>query len=274
MIVLLLALIVGTWNGNWFPSGRAEHRANPDVEAATIKAAGKMIARGLHKIDTNGTEAVILTFNEIRNRAVAEALVEAIGRKDLKMVSISQYRRRDRFDYQQDFIATTLPLVESRWARWDYVEPGNPPRGYAFASVVVTPAITANVYAVHLKSNYGAKDPETALNNRLARSNAVEQVIRREANSPYVIFAGDFNADKWKKEFADEAIFPMLEKAGYLNPLELLSKRARWTYPNRRYGNSALDYIMVKGFRFDEKPEKIPNEELSDHYFLVSRVHY
>ena len=32
-ILLLAAVVVGTWNGNWFPSGRAEHRAHPDVEA-------------------------------------------------------------------------------------------------------------------------------------------------------------------------------------------------------------------------------------------------
>lgn len=269
---LLLALIVGTWNGKWFPSGRADHRANPEVEAATIKSSGKMIARGLRQADTNGTEDVILVFNEIRNREVAEALVAAIGRTNLVMASISQYRRRNRLDYQQDFIATTLPVVEANWANWEYRENANPPRGYAFASVVVEPAVTARVYAVHLKSNYGAKDPATALYNRLARSNAVEQVISRESASKYVILAGDFNADKWKKEFTEEAVFPMLEKAGYANPLEQLSKRARWTYPNKRYGNSALDYIMVKGFDASEKPFKVPNDELSDHYLLLTRI--
>ena len=41
---MLAALVVGTWHGNWFPSGRAEHRAHPDVEAATIEAAAKMLA--------------------------------------------------------------------------------------------------------------------------------------------------------------------------------------------------------------------------------------
>ena len=56
---ILLSVIVGTWNGNWFPSGRAEHRAHPDVEAATIAAAGKMIASGLAKVDPTGREDVI-----------------------------------------------------------------------------------------------------------------------------------------------------------------------------------------------------------------------
>lgn len=270
--VLLLALIVGTWNGKWFPSGRADHRAHPDVEAATIKASGRMIARGLHQVDTNETEDVVLVFNEIRNREAAEALVSAIGRTNLVLASISGYRRRNRLDYQQDFIATTLPVAEANWANWEYRKEANPPRGYAFAAVVVEPAVTAKVYAVHLKSNYGAKDPDTARYNRLARANAIEQVIAKEKDSKYVILAGDFNADKWKNEFAEEAVFPMLEKAGYSNPLELLSKRARWTYPNKRYGNSALDYIMLKGFVSPEKPIKVPNTELSDHYFLLTQV--
>ena len=38
-------ITIATWNGNWFPSGRAEHRAHPDVEAATTVAAGKLLAR-------------------------------------------------------------------------------------------------------------------------------------------------------------------------------------------------------------------------------------
>ena len=32
LAVMLAAVVVGTWNGNWFPTGRAEHRAHPDVE--------------------------------------------------------------------------------------------------------------------------------------------------------------------------------------------------------------------------------------------------
>ena len=44
---ILLALVVGTWNGEWFPSGRAEHRASDEVERETIRAAGQMLREGL-----------------------------------------------------------------------------------------------------------------------------------------------------------------------------------------------------------------------------------
>ena len=106
-ISLIAAVVVGTWNGNWFPSGRAEHRAHPDVEAATISASARMLADGLRGIDPEGTNDVILCLNEIRGPSAASNLVAQIGRSGLRVMSISGYRRRDRFDQQQDVIATT-----------------------------------------------------------------------------------------------------------------------------------------------------------------------
>ena len=98
LFAVLAAVVVGTWNGNWFPSGRAEHRANPAVEAATTRAAGKMLAEGLKAVDPQGTNDVILCLHEIRGPKAASNLVARIGRKGLKVVIVSGYRRRDRFD--------------------------------------------------------------------------------------------------------------------------------------------------------------------------------
>lgn len=273
MLAFLLAVIVGTWNGDWFPSGRAEHRANPEVEAATIRASGKMIARGLAKIDTNGTEDVILTFNEMRNREVADALVAAIGRTNLVVASISGYRRRDRFDYQQDFIATTLPVAQADWAYWEFAEGIKPPRGYAHAAIVVEPAVTAQVYAVHLKSNYGSSNPETAKFNERLRTLAMDQLIAKGTNDAYVIYSGDFNADFSKVSPSNETYFAALTKAGFFNTMATLKKRSRGTYRNRRYGNSTLDYVMTKGFELgEEKPRLVPNDELSDHWLVLMQL--
>ena len=111
LLVVLAAVIVGTWNGNWFPSGRAEHRAHPDVERATIDAAAKMIAAGLERLDPEGTNDVILCLGEMRGPKVVSNLVERIGRPGLKTAIVSAYRRRDRFDMQQNAIATTLPVA-------------------------------------------------------------------------------------------------------------------------------------------------------------------
>ena len=267
------AVVVGTWNGNWFPSGRAEHRAHPDVEAATITAAARMLADGLKAVDPAGTNDVILCLNEIRGPRAASNLVAQIGRKGLRIAAVSGYRRRDRFDMQQDVIATTLPVAEAHWSKWKVAGKSTPPRGYAFAAVVVDPATTANVYAVHLKSNYGATTKEAAAQNREKRTLAIAQVVEQERrkrgrpNRPVVV-AGDMNADKWGKEFAEEKLFGLLEEAEFLNPLGDLPPKARGTHPSHKWGDSALDYIFCRGLKAVARPRIVPNEELSDHYAL------
>ena len=272
-ILLIAAVVVGTWNGNWFPSGRAEHRAHPDVEAATITAAAKMLAGGLKLVDPEETNDVILCLNEIRGPKAASNLVAQIGRKDLRVAAVSGYRRRDRFDQQQDVIATTLPVAETHWSKWKVAGKLTPPRGYAFAAVVVDPATTANVYAVHLKSNYGATTKEIAALNRAKRTHAIAQLVEQEREKrgcPVrpVVVAGDMNADRWGKDFADEELFGLLEKAEFANPLADLSANARGTHPSKRYGDSALDYIFCRGLKSIDLPRIVPNDELSDHYAL------
>ena len=77
---LVLALVVGTWNGEWFPSGRAEHRANEQVERAAIRAAGQMLSEGISAVDPSGGDDVVLCLSEIRDLETAQALCSAIGR--------------------------------------------------------------------------------------------------------------------------------------------------------------------------------------------------
>ena len=275
LFAVLAAVVVGTWNGNWFPSGRAEHRAHPAVEAATTKAAAKMLASGLKAVDPKGTNDVILCLHEIRGPKAASNLVARIGRKDLKVVIVSGYRRRDRFDQQQDVIATTLPVADAHWCRWRQAAKMTPPRGYAFAAVVIDPATTANVYAVHLKSNYGATSAELVAANREKRKRAVAQVVEQESPrkgrpARPVILAGDMNADKWRREFDGEPLFPLVEEAGFANALEELPSESRGTHPSARYGDSALDYVFHRGFRSVARPQIVPNDGLSDHNALFT----
>ena len=274
LVALLAAVVVGTWNGNWFPSGRAEHRAPPAVEAKTIREAAKMLSAGLSAVDPLETNDVILCLNEIRGPKVASNLVAQIGRPGLRVAVISGYRRRDRFDQQQDVIATTLPVAEAHWSRWRQAGRLTPPRGYAFAAVVIDAATTANVYAVHLKANYRAKGAELA-ENAEKRAKSVEQVIRQEtpkkgrATRP-VVLAGDLNADKWRNEFADERQFAALEAAGFGNVLDELPAGMRGTHPSARYGDSALDYVFFRGLQSVARPQIVPNDGLSDHNALFA----
>ena len=270
--VLFSALTVGTWNGNWFPSGRAEHRAPEAVEQAMIEEAGRMIKEGLAKADPTGKNDLILCFNEFRHDDTAEKLVKAIGRSDLKVAVVSGYRRRDRFDQQQDVIATTLPVAESNWSKWKNSKKNTPPRGYAHALIVIEPAVTASVYSVHLKSNYGATTAEIAESNRLKRAKAIEQIVgqekpkRSEKNPHPVIIAGDFNADRWSAEFAEETIFKTLEDGGYFNSFELAASDKRATHPGRgKWGDSTLDYVFTRGMKPFGAPVIVPAKDISDH---------
>lgn len=270
--LLLAAVLVGTWNGNWFPSGRAEHRAHPDVEAATISSSARMLREGIQSLDPTGSNDVILCLHEMRGPHAAEELVRQIGRSGLRVVSVSGYRRRDRFDMQQDVIATTLPVVGSGWEKFAPQGRETPPRGYSYATVVVSEGTTGTVYAVHLKSNYGAKTAEANELNRLKRTHSIVQILGdlSARRAQVAIVAGDFNADKWRKEFAAEKIFDLLENAGFDNVLARLPPDCRGTHPSRRHGDSALDYIMARGLTPVGNPRLIPNEALSDHYALFA----
>lgn len=270
-VFAIAAIVVGTWNGKWFPSGRAEHRASPVAESSTIDAAGRMIRSGLAKVDREGTNDLILCFNEIRGLKVAERLCAAIGRTNLTVAVVSGYRRRDRFDQQQDVIMTTLPVRRSNWSLWRRPHRIFPPRGYAHAVIGLATNREVSVYAIHLKSNYGATTEAIKAENRLKRSYPVEQLIDQEKKSQCVIVAGDFNADCWRKEFADETIFRAFGKAGYENPLARLPEAQRTTYPNRRLGNSTLDYIMIRGLRVITDPVIEPGDPISDHHAIFVR---
>lgn len=258
-------VIVGTWNGNWFPSGRAEHRAHPAVERTTTEVAANMLSSAIKAVDPEGKNDIILVLNEIRSPSVASNLLSRISRKDLVLVSISGYRRRDRYDQQQDVIATTLPVAGRGWSRWLNEKQETPPRGYAYANIVVEPTVTARVYAVHLKSNYGGNTPEKAALNRAKRAHSARQIAAQVKRIRHVIVAGDLNTDPWRDEFESEKTMGIFEKAGFRNHLAELPPGRRATHPNRRHGDSTLDYILSKGFESARIPYIEPGCDISDH---------
>ena len=269
--ILLAAITVGTWNGKWFPSGRAEHRAPEAEEAATIAKAGVLLRDGLAKADPAGTNGVILCLNEIRGPDTAQRLLEAIGRTNLAVAVVTRYRRRDRFDMQQDVILTTLPIVSANWAKWKNSRESTPPRGYARANLLLTPSVTGTVYAVHLKSNYGQTTQKLADLNRVKRSLAARQIVEQERTGRKkkgcpVIVAGDINADRWAAQFSEDTVFAVFEKAGFMNVMELLDPLARATYSGRgKWGGTTLDYVFHRGLRTSGGPFVLSAGEISDH---------
>ncbi len=276
---ILLALVVGTWNGQWFPSGRAEHRADESAEKATIAAAGKMLREGIAKMDPTGEEDVVLCLSEIRDLESAEALCRAIGRTNLVVSIVSAYRRRDRFDQQQNVIMTTLPLAKANWSRWRVWKDDSPPRGYSHVDAIVAPAVTASVYSVHLKSNYGQTTESAKKSNRLKRGRAIGQLVeqerpkRKKYRGP-VIIAGDFNADRFSKEFEEESVFRTLAAAGFSDAFDGLEGSSRITHRGRskRYPGSTLDYVYFRGLEKSGDAVVVPAVGISDHDAVFVRL--
>ena len=275
---LLLAVVVGVWNGEWFPSGRAEHRAAPEIEQAAIRAAGKMLREGLDRIAPGEEEGVVICLNEVRDMETADALCREIGRTNLAVSVVTGYRRRDRFDQQQDAILTSLPVARANWSWWKTSRDARPPRGYARADVVLSSAVTATVYAVHLKSNYGQTTEEIAATNRLKRAHAIEQLVEQEQpkrgrfRAPVVI-AGDFNADRYAKDSEKETLFKTLSEASFVDVFEGVSPEGRATYPGRgRRKDGTLDYIMLRGLEVDGPPLVVPATGISDHNAVFVRL--
>jgi len=179
---------------------------------------------------------------------------------------------------QQDVILTTLPVAERNWSVWKSEKGVRPPRGYAHAELVLSPAVTASVYAVHLKSNYGSRDAGVRAENRAKRELSARQLValamgrtgvrsgtRRSRETHPVVIAGDFNADPSRRDFAGERTVALLVEAAFQNVLELLPPAARVTHPNVRYGGSTLDYIFTAALEPIGPPRILPAGELSDH---------
>jgi endonuclease/exonuclease/phosphatase family metal-dependent hydrolase len=226
----------------------------------------------------NDTETIIYGANGISE--IGDLSTKYPGTVDvskgLKLAAISRYRWSDRFDQQQDVIATTLPVVDSHWSVWKKKSSVKPPRGYVFTSVVIDGVVTANVYAVHLKSNYGqGKDEKKIEDNRRKRSIAIEQIVemekpRRRSFRRPVIVAGDLNADKRRKEFSQDTIFKTLDESGFCDVYLNMPEEERYTTEHRYFGKSAIDYIFYRDFSVCGVPEALAVKNVSDHRALFA----
>ena len=105
--LVIFAVLAGSWNLKWFPSGRAEHRASARVEAANIADAAEVIRDNL-----KGTGRIMF-LQELRSPQACSNLVAAIGDKTLKVAAASAFRdfRDNRLQWQQLGILTDLPVI-------------------------------------------------------------------------------------------------------------------------------------------------------------------
>lgn len=265
---LIFAVLAGSWNLKWFPSGRAEHRASPRVEAANMADAADVIRANLKG------KGRIMFVQEVRSPQACSNLVEAIGDPKLKVAVATAFRdfRDNRLQWQQLGILTDLPVIESEWKYAKRAGRMFVPRGYAYALLDGGSEGRIACFCVHLKSNYGARKAQAKKENMLKRETAVRQVLQAAAKcgADRILIAGDFNSDRFQESFRDEKIFRLLEDEGFKDGWDGAASSERGTHPgNGRYPDSTLDYVFYRGYPRCSSRLLVPSVPLSDHRMLV-----
>ena len=265
---LIFAVLAGSWNLKWFPSGRAEHRSSARVESANIADAADVIRANLKGFGR------VLFLQEMRDAKACSNLVVAIGDTNLKVAVVSAFRdfRDNRLQWQQLGIVTDLPVLKTEWKYSKKADGMFVPRGYAYALLDGGEEGRIACFCVHLKSNYGAKKAAKKKENMLKREAAVRQVLAAAENcgADKILIAGDFNSDRFQKAFKDERMFPMLESAGFKDGWEGTDPSERGTHPgSSRYPDSTLDYVFYKGYSRCASRFLAPAVPVSDHRMLT-----
>ena len=267
---LIFAVLAGSWNLKWFPSGRAEHRASARVESANIADAADVIRANL-----KGTGRVLF-LQEMRDAKACSNLVVAIGDTNLKVAVATAFRdfRDNRLQWQQLGIVTDLPVIKAEWRYSKKADGMFVPRGYAYALLDGGEERRIACFCVHLKSNYGAKKAAKKKENMLKREAAIRQVLAaaEKCGADRILIAGDFNSDRFQRAFKDERMFPMLESAGFKDGWEGTDPSQRGTHPgSSRYPDSTLDYVFYKGYSRCASRSLAPAVPVSDHRMLAMK---
>jgi endonuclease/exonuclease/phosphatase family metal-dependent hydrolase len=266
--LFIFAVLAGSWNLKWFPSGRAEHRASPRVEAANIADAAEVIRANLKG------RGRVMFLQEMRDAQACTNLAKAVGDADLKVAVASAFRdfRDNRLQWQQLGILTDLPVIEAKWKYSKKAGGLFVPRGYAYALLDGGAEGRIACFCVHLKSNYGARKAAKKKENMLKREACIRQVLEaaKGCKADRILIAGDFNSDRFQKAFADEKIFAIMESAGFKDGWAGAEMSVRGTHPgNTRYPDSTLDYVFYKGYCGCTSRSLAPVVPVSDHRMLV-----
>jgi endonuclease/exonuclease/phosphatase family metal-dependent hydrolase len=281
--ILILSIVVGTWNGKWFPSGRAERRAPAEEEASAIKKAGRMLGSSIEKMVTSTNDVVVICLQEMYNSEVVSNLashIEVEGSK-MRVASVSRFYNpeRRRYENQQVAVISNRDEIDGGWISYKTDIGDAVPRGSAFASFVVD-ANTVTVYSVHLKSNYGGNTKLKMAQNQSLRSAGIRRLLSHidggaglgEACGKVVI-AGDFNCDYSAAEFKDDTVFRDLENSGFTNLMKGADRERIVTFPDRyNKGGATLDYIFSRNMVSSGGPTSFAARGTSDHKPVFARL--
>ena len=187
-------LKIAAWNLQWFPG------KTPSGEAATERTTHiSAVISELKAIDAD-----ILLLQEIRDPAGLQVIISAMPEYSLDVVS-------DFSGNLEVAILSRAPAkaTEGFMQAFEEGEEANPPRGFAYATVILTDESVLAVYSVHLKSNSGGIEETTPKREESARQliahcNGLKERFEKEGKTFCAVIGGDFNSDPTSEKWSED----------------------------------------------------------------------
>ncbi|MEM1157610.1 MAG: endonuclease/exonuclease/phosphatase family protein [Verrucomicrobiota bacterium] len=240
-----------SWNIEWFPAGRRDMRElNVNYQVAAV--AGML----------NQIQPDIILAQEIRNLPALRLLNRNLNPPGMSHLAISFFYRANTAEEQEKVRRggqECALLSRYPWSSVREIDFGTfegrtrPARGWLHAQFEIGDH-TIHIYNGHLKSNFGADDPQERRSNIAKRTAAIRELaadLDRLNLDPYrdkIILVGDFNSDFFSRAFADEDLFEDLKDLGFRQTFTLASAEERITIPAKQgepWPSSTFDYIFL-----------------------------
>ena len=254
-------LKIAAWNLQWFPG------KTPSGEAAEER--GNHISAVISEV----IDADILLLQEIRDPAGLKVIISAMPEYSLDIVS-------DFSGNLEVAILTRAPAkaTEGFMQAFEEGEEANPPRGFAYATVMLTDDSVLAVYSVHLKSNSGGIEETTPKREESARQliahcNGLKERFEKEGKTFCAVIGGDFNSDPTSEKWAEDDTLRIIQDAGFkwagqgVDRKELIS----WL-TDGRYPDAVFDHIMVmapEGYEVSQSFTHKTDRSVSDHRAVI-----
>lgn len=278
-------MIVTTWNMKWFPSGKADLRAEPAYERENVARAGRVLADAFAEQSRSrkGPADLIVLAQEMRDVAVCEDFVRASGIPGLKVVTVSNYKDNGGVPlWQQMAIMSTLPVLDSGYTIWSTGDGVSIPRGFAFALLDAGEAGAIACFSIHLKSNVNRTGSlQEAQKNIYKREAAAGQILaavkelrrRNQGRKLRILVGGDFNTNEDDPAFVSEATLRSFYGAHYRSCFRDWKKSQCVTHPGDRFfPDATFDYILYHGFDRIVSRRIYEGAPVSDHNLVALRL--
>ena len=256
-------LKIAAWNLQWFPG------KTPSGEAATERTTHiSAVIAELKAIDAD-----ILLLQEIRDPAGLQVIISAMPEYSLDVVS-------DFSGNLEVAILTRAPAkaTEGFMQAFEEGEEANPPRGFAYATVMLTDESVLAVYSVHLKSNSGGIEETTPKREESARQliahcNGLKERFEKEGKTFYAVIGGDFNSDPTSEKWAEDDTLRMIQDAGFRWAGQGVAREELISWlTDGRYPDAVFDHMMVMAPEGYEVPQSFTHKtdrSVSDHRAVV-----